>query len=156
MASSRVVLVLAAVEMSDATTLHGGESNTVRAVPDSSRTVGETPDTVTLHGGESNAVEAACESSSSVSEASDAGTLTGRASNAVEVASDAPNSVTVTIPISLGFDAVMLFVEICGSAALTSDSRPFIALGDLLSQASGDTARAEQAMAGRSSEARPN
>ena len=129
MISSRIALVVAAGEMSDATTLLSGESDTVRAVPDSSSTVGETPD---------------------------AATLNGRASDAMEVASDASNSVTVTIPISLDSDAAMSFVEICGSVAFTSDSRRFIALGDFVSRASGDNTRAEQAMAGRSSEARPN
>ena len=153
---SRVALVVAAGAVSDATTLHGGESDTVRAVPDSSSAVGETPDAATLHGGESNTVEAACESSTSLSAASDADTLNGRASDAREVASDASNSVTVTIPISLGSDAVMSFVEICGSVAFTSDSRRFIALGDFVSRASGDSTRAKEAMAGRSSEARPN
>ena len=156
MISSRVALVVAAGEMSDATTLHGGESHTVRAVPDSSSTVGETLDAATLHGGESNAVEAACETSSSVCAASDAGALSGRASDAVEVASDASNSVTVTIPISLGSDAVMSLVEKGCSVPFTPDSRRFIALGDFVSRASGDNTRAEQAMAGRSNEARPS
>ena len=153
---SRVALVVAAGEMSDATTLHGGESDTVRAVPDSSSTVGETPDAATLHGGESNTVEAACESSTSLSAASDADTLNGRASDAREVASDASNSVTVTLPISLGSDAVMSFVEKCCSVAFTPDSCRFIALGDFVSRASGDSTRAKEAMAGRSSEARPS
>ena len=129
MISSRIALVVAAGEMSDATTLLSGESDTVRAVPDSSSTVGETPD---------------------------AATLNGRASDAMEVASDASNSVTVTIPISLGSDAVMSFVEKCCSVAFTPDSRRFIALGDFVSRASGDSTRAKEAMAGRSSEARPN
>ena len=158
MISSRIALVVAVGEMSDATTLLSGESDTVRAVPDSSSTVGETPDAATLHGGESNTVEAACESSTSLSAASDADTLNGRASDAREVASDASNSVTVTLPISLGSDAVMSFVEKCCSVAFTPDSRRFIALGDFVSRASGDSTRLRQpsAMAGRSSEARPN
>ena len=129
MISSRIALVVAAGEMSDATTLLSGESDTVRAVPDSSSTVGETPD---------------------------AATLNGRASDAMEVASDASNSVTVTIPISLGSDAVMSFVEKCCSVAFTPDSCRFIALSDFVSRASGDSTRAKEAMAGRSSEARPN